>query len=145
MTMASATENVDKDYGGGLHFKAHVANYPICYGYNNPLLPYFPFGANAGNPLTGPVMIQIGENDDYDDGPGKCQELKDSLTPAEQDMVKVVTYEGAYHAWDRLMVPISGLDPFGHQGAGGTVRLIPSVDQAYDSRNRVVLFFLKNL
>lgn len=168
VTMASATQNVATVFGGALRFKAHVANYPICYAYNNPYIPNSAFGANATaanggpNPLTGArLMIQIGKKDDYDrandngDGSLPCRALKTSpsLTPAEQGLVNVVTYEGAYHAWDRLMVPVSDKDPFGHLGEYlldpslpiPTIEVKPSVAQAYESRERVVKFFLRNL
>jgi dienelactone hydrolase len=65
VTMASATENVVSRFGGGLQFKAHVANYPVCYAYNSSI-PDSEFGASAGNPFTGaPLMIQIGGNDGW--------------------------------------------------------------------------------
>lgn len=156
ISVASATENVvkgvSKPFAGGRRFKAHVANYPVCYAYNNPYIPMSEFGADKGNALTGaPLMIQIGSNDDYDrldasgNGSLACLALEAGLTDSERAVVDVVPYEGAYHAWDRLMVPVSAEDPFAHFGLGGTVRIEPSVDQAYQSRDRVVRFFQTNL
>ncbi len=157
MSVASATKNVVKLVKGvlkpfpdGLSFKAHVANYPVCYAYNNPYIPMSEFGAANGNALTGaPLMIQIGSNDDYDrfdssgDGTLPCLALEAGLTAPERDVVDVVTYAGAHHAWDRLMVPSSADDSFAHQGIGGNVDVVPSVDQAYQSRDKVVTFFKK--
>lgn len=146
VSMASATEIYATQFGGGLRFKAHVAHYPVCYVYNNPYIPYSQFGGNASNPLTGaPILIQIGDKDDYDGGAAPCIALKASLPAAEQDIVTVVPYEGAYHAWDRLQVPVTAEDPFSHLGAGGMIQIKPSVDQAYTSQEKAVRFFLENL
>jgi dienelactone hydrolase len=146
VTMASATQGVAGAVGGALRFKAHVAHYPVCYAYNNPAIPNSQFGSNAGNPLTGaPILIQIGDEDDYDEGAGPCVALKSALVPSEQKVLSVVTYPGAYHAWDRLMIPVTETDPFGHLGAGGAVEIVPSVDQAYAARAKAVAFFRKNL
>ncbi len=146
VTMASATQRFATQFGGGLRFKAHVAHYPICYAYNNPRIPRSEFGGNASNPLTGaPILIQIGDEDGYDDGSARCLALKAALSTEEQRIVKVITYEGAFHAWDRLQVPITVADPFAHLGSGGTIELIPNVGQAYKSQEKAVRFFLKNL
>ena len=157
LSMASATQNVATSMGGNLRFKAHAANYPVCFAYNNSAIPNSAFGSPAGNPLTGaPIMIQIGSNDDYDranaagDGTGKCLALRDSLPAAERSIVSVVRYEGAYHGWDRLMVPTKVYDPFGHLGADrydtyARVELRPDAQKAYQSMDRVVKFFNRNL
>jgi hypothetical protein len=48
-------------------------------------------------------------------------------------------------------VPVSGRDPFGDEGSFFTtgqvpiVHLVPSVEQAYESRDRVVRFFRRHL
>ncbi len=164
ISVASATggvvQQVSVPYFGGVSFKAHAANYPVCYAYNSG--PGTEFGSLAHNPLTGaPLMIQIGTKDDYDrpknsdgdgfgDGSLPCRVLIDrdttnGLNDAEKRRVEVVTYEGASHAWDRLMVPSSADDSFAHFHTGGRVNIEPSVDQAYQSRERVVRFFLRNL
>ena len=146
ITMASATQGIASQFGGALRFKAHVANYPVCYVYNNPVVPYSRFGSKASNPLTGaPILIQIGEKDDYDEGTVPCSALKASLAESEQAYVDVMPYAGAYHGWDRLQVPVTTDDPFAHRGAGGTVEIRPSVDQAYQSRDKTVRFFQQNL
>lgn len=147
ITMASATEGVVAQFGGGqLRFKAHVAHYPICYAYNNPYIPNSEFGSQAGNPLTGaPILIEIGDKDGYDDGAGPCLALRAGLTAAEQPLVRVIVYQGAYHAWDRLLVPGTEADPFAHLGLGGLVDHVPNVDFAYRARERVVGFFQRNL
>jgi dienelactone hydrolase len=147
MSVATATENVVGMFGGGvLRFKAHVAHYPICYAYNNPYIPNSQFGSHAGNALTGaPIMIQIGDQDDYDMSAEPCQALQASLIASERALMRVVTYEGATHAWDALLVPAVWADPSSHLGLGGPVRHEPNVDAAYDARGRVVAFFRHHL
>lgn len=157
ITMASATSLYSGNFGGGLKFAAHVAHYPICYAYNSGI-PGSEFGEHVGVPLTGaPVLIQIGEEDDYDNGSLPCFALKDSLNKAEQKIVDVKAYEEAFHAWDRLQVPFTVNDPYADQGsyfqcllAGGDdcqipeVNFVPDVEQAYSSRKKVVKFFRRN-
>lgn len=157
ISMASATQNVATAVGGNLRFKAHAANYPICYAYNNPAIPNSGFGTPGSNPLTGaPILVQVGSQDDYDranssaDGSARCIALKASLPAGEQAVMNVVRQDGAYHGWDRLMVPIKVNDPFGHLGADrfdpyARVELRPDVIKAYSSRQRVVRFFERNL
>jgi dienelactone hydrolase len=129
----------------------------VCYGANNAALTA-PFGvspAQAGTQylhLTGaPVLIQIGSNDGYDNGTAHCVALAQSVNPSNNDVVQVAEYQGAYHAWDRIMVPITALDPFGDEGSYfvtgqiPAVQLVPDVAQAYASRDRVVSFFRDHL
>ena len=140
MSMASATELYASKFGGKLRFSAHVAHYPVCYGYNSPI-PGSEFFDLTGAPL----LIQIGEEDDYDNGSAPCFALKDGLDPEEQSVVEVTSYEGAFHGWDRLEVPITVDDPFSNLGGGGEVEIVPDVAQAYESRKNVVSFFRRHL
>lgn len=139
-------------FGGGRRFKAHVAHYPVCYAANAQI-PGLPPPAQLGTQflnLTGaPVLVQLGSLDGYDNGAKHCEALAAAVNPA--DTVKVVAYEGAQHAFDRLMVPIVVSDPFGNEGsyfATGIVpqvTLAPHVAQAYAARERAVRFFRRNL
>jgi dienelactone hydrolase len=140
VTMACATEFNVSQFGGGLRFAAHVAHYPVCYAYNSSIP-----GSEFFDLTGAPILIQIGEEDDYDHGSAPCIALKNSLTPEEQSVVEVAVYEGAYHAWDKLEVPITVEDPFSNLGAGGEVEMIPDVAQAYQSRRKAVRFFLRHL
>ena len=54
------------------------------------------------------MLIQVGTEDDYDNGAENCISLKDDLLePEDARQVEVAAYEGAYHAWDRSLVPIT--------------------------------------
>ena len=150
----AAAERVYADmFGGGLRFAAHVANYPVCYGANNTLL--FPRPIEGGarfETLTGaPVLIQIGSKDDYDNGTAHCRRLAQSVNRTNNNVVEVAEYPGAYHAWDRLGVPLVAPDPFANEGSFfktgvmPLVRIVPDVAQAYESRERVARFFKRNL
>ena len=155
ISLASAEQLYASMFGGGLRFAAHVAHYPICYAWNNNSIPALVPPAQKGTQflnLTGaPVLIQIGSNDDYDNGTQHCVALAASVNPGNNNVVQVNGYPGAFHAWDRLMVPITVLDPFGNEGSFfktgqlPSVRLVPDVESAYDSRTRVARFFRQNL
>jgi len=139
-------------FGGGRQFKAHVAHYPVCWGHN-AVIPGLPppaqFGTQFLNLTGAPVLIQLGSQDGYDNGAAPCLALAQAVNPA--NVVEVVEYSGAQHAFDRLMVPIVVSDPFGNQGsffATGIVpqvTLAPDVAQAHAARERLVRFFRRNL
>lgn len=140
VTLASATDLYASRFGGELRFAAHVAHYPICYAANSGVP-----GSKFKNLTGAPVLIQIGEEDDYDLGSAPCFALKNSLEPDEQSVVEVISYEGAFHGWDRLQVPVTIEDPFSNRGAEGEVEIVPDVDQAYKARKKVVRFFRRHL
>lgn len=156
IALATAEELYTKQFGQGRMFAAHVAHYPVCYGYNNPDIPALnppdQRGAQFLNLTGSPVLIQIGTEDDYDNGPDNCHALLDDLVdPDDKRLVEVVAYKGAFHAWDRLQVPITVLDPFADEGSIFStgkvpeVKLVPDVEKAYASRRKAVQFFLGNL
>ena len=144
-------------FGGGLAFKAHAANYPVCYAWNNTAL----LAAVHSTPaqygvqwlaLTGaPVLIHVGSRDDYDNSSAPCEALAQAANASNGGIVSVATYADATHAWDRLMVPTTVSDPFANQGSyfntgvPPTVQLTPDAGQAYQSRDRVVRFFSRHL
>lgn len=150
IAMAAATETYAEPYGGELRFAAHVAHYPVCWSYNCPL------AVSAGTEfkkLTGaPILIQIGEKDDYDEGSGPCYALRSSLAAEFQELIDITAYEGAYHAFDRLEVPVTVSDSFSHLGEsifriGDNVKvdIIPDPEAAYNARQNAVRFFQMNL
>lgn len=153
VSLAASEQTYASMFGGGLQFKAHVANYPICYAANNAAMtPDIVSGGALYQNLTGaPVLIQVGSEDDYDNGAAACKALAATVNAQNGNVVQVVEYPGAAHAWDRLMVPISPYDPFGDQGSYfmtgvvPKVDLVPDVTQALASRKRVVRFFQRNL
>lgn len=149
VTMLAASGSYVDIYGDGEGFAAHVAHYPICYSYNEDLPPPLPppvapFGLEFGN-LASPLLIQIGDRDDYDEGSGPCEALIASLPDADQSLMSLIVYRNAYHAWDRLQPAITVNDPFSHLGMGGEVTIVPSPGKAFQSRGNVVQFLQDTL
>lgn len=146
VSLASAEQLYATMFGRGLTFKAHVANYPVCYGANNTSIPVLQPPAQKGtqflHPTGAPVLTQIGSNDDYDNGAAHCRALARLADPGGT-VIRVIEYPGAYHAWDRLMVPVTALDPLADEGSVfrtgvvPPVRIVPDVEQAFASRERV--------
>ena len=155
ISLAASEQLYAGEFGNGRRFKAHVANYPVCYGANNPAIvaPLTP--AQAGTQyvnLTGaPVLIQVGSNDSYDDGTGPCLALARSVNPSNNNVVTVQTYQGAYHDYDRLMVPTTAYDPFANLGSYFTtgilplVQVVPNIPDAFESRRLVTSFMRERL
>ena len=154
MSMGSAEQLYAGMFGGGRQFKAHVAHYPVCYGYNT-VIPGLPppaqFGTQFLNLTGAPVLIQVGSSDDYDNGAAHCRALAQAVNSTNGNVVHAVEIPGSEHAWDRLMVPITVADPFGDEGSYfvtgqvPNVQLAPNVEQAYAARERVVRFFTRRL
>ena len=140
VTMLSATEAYATTFGNGLTFAAHVAHYPVCWGYNIGI-PGMEFHNLTGNPL----LIQIGNLDDYDEGSLPCEHLIASLSEAEQLTTSLNVYPNAYHAWDRLQPPVTVFDPFSHLGMGGDVEIVPNPGKAFQSRTNAVRFLQESL
>ncbi|MEO7151268.1 MAG: dienelactone hydrolase family protein [Burkholderiaceae bacterium] len=153
-SLATAERLYTSMFGNGRQFKAHVAHYPVCYAAN-AVIPGMPTPAQLGTQflnLTGaPVLVQVGGLDGYDNGVERCRSLAQAVNGVNADVVQVVGYPGAQHAFDRLMVPIVVSDPFGNEGSyfrSGVVprvTLAPDVDQAYQARDRAVRFLRKAL
>jgi dienelactone hydrolase len=119
---------------GELNFAAHVANYPVCWLYNQ--VPGYEFSSFTG----APVLIQAGELDAYDN-PDTCTNLVESLAAAERSFISLKLYKGATHAWDRLESAITITDQYSHLGRGGEVPFVPNPAAAYESRSAAVMFF----
>jgi dienelactone hydrolase len=157
VSMGAAERLYVTTYGHGLTFKAHVAHYPVCYAWNNTALfaalgvTPAQFGVQWINLTGAPVLIEVGTKDGYDNSSEPCTALAASVNPGNGGVVRVNAYAGATHAWDRLMVPIVVNDPFADQGSYfrtsvvPAVQFTPDVDQAFQSRARVVRFFERTL
>jgi dienelactone hydrolase len=148
VTMLAASQSYADIYGNGLAFAAHVAHYPVCWAYNKVLPspfppPIAPVGLEFGD-LTNPLLIQIGDLDDYDERGDQCQNLIASLSEEDQSIASVIVYPNSYHAWDRLQPPITVFDPFSHLGMGGYVDIVPNPGKAFQSRSKAVQFLLES-
>ncbi len=112
MTMLAATRAIhDKYAAAGARFAAFAPFYPVAWIYN--VVPGFDF-----RDLTGPVLIQLGAADTYDD-PDTGERLLATLDEADRAKVTLHIHPGATHAWDRREPDITVHDPFSHKGQGG--------------------------
>ena len=134
VTLLTANQTYDTSSGTDFQFAGHVAHSPVCWAYN--VVPTITLENLTGSP----VLIQAGELDGYD-LPDTCENLKNSLSEADQEHVEVITYRNAEHAWDRLEPTWIVEDPFANLGQGGLVALSPNKRVAKKSRKKVVNFF----
>ncbi|MDB5366231.1 MAG: hypothetical protein JWM77_2158 [Rhodospirillales bacterium] len=116
-----------------LRFRCFAAFYPAVWTYNN--VPGHEFEA-----LTGPVLLQLGGADAYDD-PETVDRFLRSLAPETARLVRTIVHPEATHAFDRDLPPKTIHDPFAHKGAGGPVlfQFDPAASQA--ARGELVAFF----
>ncbi len=140
MSMLSATQHYTGLFGGDHQFAAHVAHYPVCWAYNVGV-PGMVFNNLTGSPL----LIQVGDRDDYDEGSAPCENLIATLSPAEQAVTSLKSYPNSYHAWDRLQPGAAVYDPFSHLGMGGEVKIVPNPGTANQSRKNAVRFLRQAL
>lgn len=137
--MLSATQPYYDLMGDGVNqFAGFVAHYPLCWTYNT-ILPGFEFTQLTGQP----ILIQVGSEDDYEDDPKSCKRFVRQLPNKIKKHIKVVTYRGAHHGWDRLEPALNVFDPFGYQGRGGLVDIAPNYFAAIKSKHKVNKFFNK--
>lgn len=135
VTLLSTNPEYIEQYGNGRQFAAHVANYPVCWGYTAGIPGIFFDPVNDSD-----VLIQIGDRDDYDNSSLPCEALA-----APFANVSVNVYKHAYHAWDRLEPAVTIFDPFAHQGVGGEVVIVANHVEALRSRDAVITFFQQKL
>jgi dienelactone hydrolase len=136
MSMLSATQEVNQWLGDDVQIAAHVAHYPLCWGYN--VVP----GYNFYNLTGSPILIQEGTADAYDT-PTSCDTLINSLPEETQSLITLKMYEGATHAWDRLQPAATVYDPYACQGAGCDVPMTPDYKATQKSTKEAINFFRK--
>ncbi len=108
-------------------FRAAVAFYPYCI---------------ADRSFDLPVLIMIGESDDWTP-PDLCEELyRRNKISGNSDMVQLIVYPDAYHAFD-----IRDLESgYTIEDGNGRKHLLMYNDKAYkDSVERVITFFKENI
>jgi dienelactone hydrolase len=127
--------NSDAILGSGNHFKAAVAFYPICWLYNR--VP----GADFAELVDAKIRILVGSEDDYDDGPGACEDLLRQLAPSDSPHVSLKVLAGATHIFDSLEGSYEFPDPASHRRKGGTVRVRASAAAREEARDDLVRFF----
>ncbi len=120
--------------------------YPVCSGIarmvQNPERACYDAQTRMG---ASPMLINVGTNDDYEEGKRPCDALIAMWPPAARDMVTVNYIEGATHAFDYQTAAARFYDRLSHAGRGGMVRIVPSPKDADETRKAVVGFFVKHL
>jgi uncharacterized protein len=127
--------NSDAILGSGNHFKAALAFYPICWLYNH--VP----GADFAELVDAKIRILVGSEDDYDDGPGACEDLFRQLAPSDSRHVSLKVLAGATHIFDSLEGSYEFPDPASHRLKGGTVRVRANPAAREEARDDLVRFF----
>lgn len=127
--------NSDAILGSGNHLRAAVALYPICWLYN-----YVP-GADFAELVDAKIRILVGSEDDYDDGPGACEDLLRHLAPSDSPHVSLKVLAGATHIFDSLEGSYEFPDPASHRRKGGTVRVRADPAAREEARDDLVRFF----
>jgi|SRR5215470_1208 len=139
-TMLTMTRrNSDAILGPGNYFKAAVAFYPICWLYNHGP------GAEFAELVDAKIRILIGSEDDYDDGPGACEDLVSQLAPSDVRHVSLRVLAGATHIFDSLEGSYEFPDPASHRRKGGTVRVRANPAAREEARDDLVRFFAATL
>lgn len=127
--------NSDIVLGPGNHLQAAVAMYPICWLYNHGP------GADFRELVDARIRILVGSEDDYDDGPGACEDLLDQLAPGDSRHVSLKVLPGATHIFDSLEGSYEFPDPASHRRKGGTVRVRADPAAREEARDDLVRFF----
>lgn len=137
LSMLSATKSVSERFlGPEERFAAHAPFYPVCWLYNRA--PGFEFTDFTG----APILLQCGGADAYDE-PDTGERLGRSVDAIAPGLMKVETYAGATHAFDRAAPDIIVNDPFAHMGKGGEVLFAHNPAAAESARAATVTFFLR--
>lgn len=137
MTMLAATRAVQERFGAGRGFTAFAPFYPVTWIYNHA--PGMDF-----RDLVGPVLLQVGAMDRYDD-PDTAEKLVAGLDEADRARVTLKIYPGATHAWDRREDDMIVDDPTAHKGKGGPTPFSYDPDVTQESSDAVIAFFAEAL
>jgi uncharacterized protein len=121
--------------GERVHLKAAVAFYPICWRFNH--VP----GAEFGELVDAPIRIFVGTADDYDDGDAACEDLLQSLSPADAAHLSIRAFPGATHEFDVFDGERAFDDPRANRRHGGIVHVRPDPQAREQARDDLVQFF----
>jgi dienelactone hydrolase len=136
--LSAVSANAAPLLAGRPAFKAHAANYPVCWIYG--VLPGVALEGLSG----APILLQTGDIDTYDDPDGAAQLLA-RLKADDVAHIRSVVYAGAGHGFDRDLPAQTINDPAAHKGAGGPVLMAFDKRAATAAREAIVGFFRDNL
>src|SRR5262249_3483274 len=127
--------NSDAILGPGNEIKAAVAFYPICWLYNH--VP----GADFAELVDAKIRVLVGSEDDFDDGPGACEDLLRQLAPSDARTVSLKALPAATQIFDRREGSFDCAAPASHRRKGGTVRVRANPGAREEARDDLVQFF----
>ena len=137
LSMLTATRPYTERFlAPGRRFAAHAPLYPCCWLYNN--VPGFEFESFTG----APIFLQCGELDAYDE-PDAGEKLARSVAEKAPGLLRVKTYSGATHAFDRTEPAVTVQDPRSHQGKGGDVLFASNPEAAAEALAATAAFFVE--
>lgn len=129
----------DAILGLGIHFKAAVALYPICWLYNH--VP----GADFADLVDLPIRIMVGSADDYDGGGAACEELVHELAPRDAAHMSLRVFPGATHIFDSFAGSYEFNDPGANRRHGGVIHVRPDPVAREQARDDLTEFFTSAL
>ncbi len=127
--------NSDALLGQGVHFKAAVAFYPICWLYNH--VP----GAEFADLVDAPIKIFVGNADDYDGGQAPCEALLRELAPGDAAHLSLRAFPGATHEFDVFDGAREFNDPGANRRQGGIVHVRSDPQAREQARDDLTRFF----
>jgi dienelactone hydrolase len=132
--LSAVAASADPLRGDRPGFKAHAANYPVCWVYGT--LP----GVSLEGLTGAPILLQTGDADAYDDPDGAAQMLA-RMRPQDAEHIHSIVHAGAGHGFDRDLPAQTINDPAAHKGAGGPVVMAFDAAAAAGSRQAIVALF----
>ena len=136
--LSAVSANAAPLLAGRPAFRAHAANYPVCWIYG--VLPGVALEGLSG----APILLQTGAADTYDDPDGAAQLLA-RMKPPDARLIDSIVYAGAGHGFDRNLPAQTINDPAAHKGAGGPVLMAFDEMAATAAREAIVRLFAANL
>jgi dienelactone hydrolase len=137
-TMLAATKGQNAPFLGEDRFAALMPVYPICHLYNRVR------GFEFADLVDAPMLIVTGAVDGYDDDAEAGPKLVAALSDADRARVRCEVMPDAHHGFDmpggRVVV-----DPAGHRGAGGELRMAYNAAAAERAHGLAVAFFSQAL
>jgi dienelactone hydrolase len=125
----------DAVLGPGVHMKAAVALYPICWLYNH--VP----GADFHDLVDAPIQIMVGDADDYDGGGDACRTMVSELPPQDRSHLSLRVFPGATHIFDSFTAPYQFNDPGANRRQGGVIHVRPDPEARRQARDDMASFF----
>lgn len=147
MTVTMASKLVQERLGSDVPVPiAFAPFYPTCTGMlrntSNWRHPLFGWHVRMGER---PMLIQVGTDDDYEEGDRACDPLVAAWPEATRSSTSIIYYDGATHGFDTQRPSTSFFDQYARGGKGGQVRFFSSPRDAEAARNVVAAFFSKSL